>query len=145
MILHKDWHKTNTTILGLRSISSVQLLVSDSLRPHEPQHARPPCPSPTPRVHPNPCPLCQWCHPTISSSVVPLSCPQSFPASGSFQIVFLNKLIQGKHILFPALHYRQRLFQSEWIIPKYENLKSKSPRKERKAMPKNIHTTAQLH
>ena len=60
-------------------------VLSDSLRPHEPQHARLPCPSPTPRVHPNPCPLSQWCHPTISSSVVPFSsCPQSFPASGSF-------------------------------------------------------------
>ena len=51
-----------------------------------PQHTRPPCPSPTPGVHPNPCPLSQWCHPTISSSVVPFSCPQSFPASGSFQM-----------------------------------------------------------
>ena len=61
-------------------------VVSDSLRPHELQHARPPCPSPTPRVHPNPCPLNRRCHPTISSSVVPFSsCPQSFPASGSFQ------------------------------------------------------------
>ena len=60
-------------------------VMSDSLRPHEPQHARPPCPSPTPRVHPNPCPLSQWCHPAISSSVVPFSsCPQSLPASGSF-------------------------------------------------------------
>ena len=50
-------------------------------------HARPPCPSPTPGVHPNLCPLSQWCHPTISSSVVPFtSCLQSFPASGSFQI-----------------------------------------------------------
>ena len=59
--------------------------MSDSLRPHEPQHARPPCPSPTPRVHPNTCPLSGWCHPTISSSVIPFSsCPQSFPASGSF-------------------------------------------------------------
>ena len=48
---------------------------------------RPPCPSPTPGVHPNPCPLSRWCHPTISSSVVPFSsCPQSFPASGSFQM-----------------------------------------------------------
>ena len=62
-------------------------VVSDSLRPHELQHARPPCPSPTPGVHPNPCSLCQWCHPTISSSVVFFSaCPQSFPASGSFQM-----------------------------------------------------------
>ena len=60
-------------------------VASDSLQPHEPQHARPPCPSPTPGVHPNPCPLSSWCHPTISSSVVPFSsCPQSFPASGSF-------------------------------------------------------------
>ena len=59
--------------------------MSDSLRPHEPQHARPPCPSPTPRVHPNSCPSNQWCHPTISSSLVPFcSWPQSFPASGSF-------------------------------------------------------------
>ena len=61
--------------------------MSDSLRPHEWQHARPPCPSPTPRVHPNPCPLSQWCHAPISSSVVPFSsCPQSFPASGSFPV-----------------------------------------------------------
>ena len=62
-------------------------VMSDSLRPHEPQHARPPCPSPTAGVYPNPCPLSRWCHPTISSSVVPFfSCPQSFPVSGSFQM-----------------------------------------------------------
>ena len=70
--------------------SSVQFshaVVSDSLQPHEPQHARPPSASPTPRVHPNPCPLSQWWHPTISSSVIPFSsCPQSFPASASFQM-----------------------------------------------------------
>ena len=61
--------------------------MSNSLRPHEQQHARPPCPLPTPGIHPNPCPLSQWCHPTISSSVLPFSsCPQSFPASGSFQM-----------------------------------------------------------
>ena len=61
--------------------------MSDYLRPHEPQHTRPPCPSLTPRVYPNPCPLSQWCHPTISSSIIPFSsCPQSFPASGSFQM-----------------------------------------------------------
>ena len=60
-------------------------VVSNSLRPHEPQHIRPPCPSPTPGVHPNPCPSSRWCHPTISSSVVSFSsCHQSFPASGSF-------------------------------------------------------------
>ena len=59
--------------------------MSDSLRPHESQHARPPCPSPTPGVYPNSCPLSRWCHPATSSSVVPFSsCPQSLPASESF-------------------------------------------------------------
>ena len=70
------------------AFSSVQFshsVVSDSLRPHESQHARPPCPALAPRVHPNPCPSSRWCHPTISSSVIPFSsCPQSFPALGSF-------------------------------------------------------------
>ena len=61
--------------------------MSDSLWPHGLQHARPPCPSPTPRVYPNSCPLSRWCHLTISSSVVPFSSHlQSFPASGSFQM-----------------------------------------------------------
>ena len=68
--------------------SSVQFsrsVVSDSLWPHESQHARPHCPSPTPGVHSNSCPLSRWCHPAISSSVVPFSsCPQSLPASESF-------------------------------------------------------------
>ena len=60
-------------------------VMSNSLRPHESQHARPPCPSPTPGVHSNSCPSSQWCHQAISSSVVPFSsCPQSLPASGSF-------------------------------------------------------------
>ena len=71
-------------------LSSVQFsrpVMSDSLWPHELQHARPPCPSPTPRVHPNSCASSWWCHPTISSSVVPFSsCLQSFPASGSFPV-----------------------------------------------------------
>ena len=77
------------SFLSFKKYVSVQFshsVVSDSLRPHEPQHTRPPCPSPTPRVYPNPCPLSRWCHPTISSSVVPFSCPQSFPAWGSFQM-----------------------------------------------------------
>ena len=61
--------------------------MSDSLQPHESQHARPPCRSPTPRVHPNPCPSNRWCHPTISSSAIPFSSfPQSFPASRFFQM-----------------------------------------------------------
>ena len=72
----------------LHLFSSVQFgcsVVSNSLWPYEPQYARPPCPSPTPRVHSNPCPLSQWCHPTISSSVFRFApCPQSFPESGAF-------------------------------------------------------------
>ena len=71
----------------IRSVQFSHSVVSDSLQPHEPQHARPPCPSPTPKAHPNPCPLSQWCHPTILSSVIPFSsCPQSSPTSGSFQM-----------------------------------------------------------
>ena len=70
------------------TFSSVQFsrsVMSDSLRPHESQHARSPCPSPTPGVYSNSCPSSRWCHPTISSSVIPFSsCPQSLPASGSF-------------------------------------------------------------
>ena len=59
--------------------------MSDSLWSHELQHARPPCPSPTPGVHSNSCPSSRWCHPTISSSIIPFSsCPQSLPGSGSF-------------------------------------------------------------
>ena len=61
-------------------------VVSSSLQPHGLQHARPPCPSPTPGVYSNSCPLSRWCHPTISSSVSPFSHLQSFPASGSFQM-----------------------------------------------------------
>ena len=68
--------------------SSVQFscsVVSNSLRPHESQHTRPLCPSPTPGVHSKSCPSSRWCHPAISSSVIPFSsCPQSLPASGSF-------------------------------------------------------------
>ena len=69
------------------SVQFSRSVVSDSLRPHESQHARPACPSPTHGVYPNSCPLSQWCHPTISSSVVPFSfCLQSFPSSGSFPV-----------------------------------------------------------
>ena len=67
------------------SVQFSRSVVSDSLRPHELQHNRPPCPSPAPRDHSNSCPSSQWCHPAISSSVVPFSsCPQSLPASESF-------------------------------------------------------------
>ena len=90
--LHLEVHFGSRDLLCF--ISSVQFspsVVSDSLWPHELQHIRPPCPSPTPRVYPNPCPLSWWCHPTISSSVVPFSsCPQSFPTSGSFPVSQLS-------------------------------------------------------
>ena len=73
-----------------RSIQFSHSVMSDSLRPHEPQHARPPCPSPTAGVYPNPSSSSRWCHRTISSSAVPFSsCPQSFPASESFQMSHL--------------------------------------------------------
>ena len=78
------------TSFSLVQFSSVQFscsVVSNSLRPHELQHARPPCPSPSPGVHSDSCTLSQWCYPAISSSVVPFfSCPQSLPASESFPI-----------------------------------------------------------
>ena len=75
-----------------KNITLVQLshsVVSDSLRPHGLQHARPPCPSPTPGVYSNSSPLSRWCHPAISSSVIPFSCLQFFPASGSFAMSWL--------------------------------------------------------
>ena len=82
-----------TLFISLNIFSSVQFscsVVSDSLQPHGPQHARPPSPSPTAGVHPNSCPLSRWCHPTISSSVVPFSyCPQCFPASRCFPMRWL--------------------------------------------------------
>ena len=69
------------------SVQFSRSVMSNSLRPHESQHARPPCPSPTPGVHSDSCPLSRWCHPAISSSVVPFSsCPQSLPASESFPV-----------------------------------------------------------
>ena len=74
-------------ILHICSVQFSVSVVSDALQPCEPQHTRPPCPSPTPGVYPNSCLLSQSCHPDISCSVVPFSsCPQSFPASGSFQM-----------------------------------------------------------
>jgi len=75
----QSWHTHHLSVQFSHSV------VSDSLRPHELQHARPPCPSPSPGVHSNSHPSSQWCHPVISSSVIPFSsCPQSLPASESF-------------------------------------------------------------
>ena len=73
------------THLPFSSVQFSHSVVSNSLQPHESQCARPPSPSPTPGVYPNPCPSSRWCHPAISSSVIPFSsCPRSLPASGSF-------------------------------------------------------------
>ena len=75
----------NKQVKKAHSVQFSRSVVSDSLRPHESQHTRPPCPSTTPGVHSNLCPLSWWCHPAISSSVITFSsCPQSLPASGSF-------------------------------------------------------------
>ena len=80
--------KLKIKIPFLQSVQFSCSVVFDSLRPHESQHAKPPCPSPNPGVHPNSCALSQWCHPAISSSVVPFSsCPQSLPASEFFQSI----------------------------------------------------------
>ena len=84
----ESYYLLNCALYNLRVIQLSHSVVSDSLQPHGLQHTSPPCSSPTPRVYPNSCPLSRWCHPTISSSVIPFSsCPQSFPALGSFQWV----------------------------------------------------------
>ena len=91
MTLHNSYHFSYKICKSMNQFSSVQSLSCLTLQPHEPQHTRPPCPSPTPRDHPNRFPFCQWCLPTISSYVVTFSsCPQSFPASGSFQMSQLS-------------------------------------------------------
>ena len=82
-----SWQVDGETVRDYFSVQFSRSVVSDSLQPHVLQHTRLPCPSPTPRVHPDPCPSSRWCHPTISSSVIPFSsCPQSFPASGSLKM-----------------------------------------------------------
>ena len=79
-------HRTCSAKIRMLLLLFSHSVMSDSLRPHGLQHARLPCPSPTPRACSNSCPSSRWCHPTISSSVIPFSCPHSFPASGSFQL-----------------------------------------------------------
>ena len=93
--------------------SSVQFscsVVSDSLRPHELQHARLPCPSPTPGVYSNSCPLSQWCHSIISRSVIPFSYLQSFPASGSFR---MSRLF---HQVAKVLELQVQYQSYQWIF-----------------------------
>ena len=101
----------NSSMPGFPVLHSVQFtlsVMSDSLRPHGLQHARPPCLSPTHRVYSDSCPLSQWCHPTISSSVVPFSSRlQSFPASGSFPMS--QFFILGDQSI--------RVSASAWVLP----------------------------
>ena len=100
-------------IVKLQKLSSVQFshsVVSDSLWPHGLKHVRPPCPSPTPGVYQNSCPLSWWCHPTISSSVVPFSsCPQSFPASGSF-----FQWVNSSHEVAKVLEFQLQHQSIQW-------------------------------
>ena len=80
------WFHPHYKLIQFSSVQFSRSVVSDSLQPHELQHARPPCPSPTPGVHSNSCPSSWWCHPAISSSVIPFSsCPQSLP---SIRVIF---------------------------------------------------------
>ena len=83
----KKWQQTINHVINRISVQFSHSVEFNSLWPYGPECAKPPCPSSAPRVHPNPCPSSWWCHPAISSSVVPFSShPQSFPASGSFQM-----------------------------------------------------------
>ena len=88
---HSRWHAPFWAVLSVQFSHSV---VSDSLRPHRPQHTRPPCPSPTPGVYPNSCPLSQWCHPTISSSVVSISPSNEHPGLISFRMDYLIEVFK---------------------------------------------------
>ena len=106
----------------LRSVQFSWSVMSNSLWPHELQHARPPCPSPTPRACPNSCPLSRWCHPTISSSVVPFSSfPQSLPASGFFSNESVVRIRWPKYWSFsfsisPSNEYSELIsFRMDWL------------------------------
>ena len=107
-------------IVNSNSVSSVQFshsVVSYSLRPHGLPYTRPPCPSPTPGVYSNSCPLSQWCHPTILSSVLPFSsCLQSFPTSGSFQMSEWPKYWSYSFNINPSNEYLGLIsFRIDWL------------------------------
>ena len=116
-----------TSLFVFSSVQFIYSLMSYSLRPHELQHARPPCPSPTPGVHSDSRPSSQWCHPAISSSVAPFSCcPQSLPASKSFpmsQLFSLGGQSTGasalKHLFFCAQSFLWSISHtSTWLLEK---------------------------
>ena len=110
--------KKHSKVMEFASVQFSCSVVSDSLRPRESQHARPPCPSPTPGVYPNSCASSQWCHPAISSSVVPFSsCPQSLPASESFpmsQLFHWGGQSTGVSALASFLPKKSQGWSSEW-------------------------------
>ena len=103
------------------SVQFSRSVMSDSFRPHELQHSRPSCPSPTPGVHSNSRPWSQWCHPAISSSVIPFSsCPQSLPASGSFQWVNSShevaKVLEFQLNIIPSKEHAGLIsFRMDWL------------------------------
>ena len=109
------------TVIFFSSVQFSLSVVSDSLQHHEPQHARRPCSSPTPGVYSNSCPSNWWCHPSISSSVIPFSsCPQSFPASGSFPMsrFFASG---GHHLYFiiPQIIWKFTFLSTQQSPPKW--------------------------
>ena len=111
-IFFLQWRKANSQSSHWWIFSSVQFsrsVMSDSLQPHESQHTRPPYPSPTARVYPNPCPLSRWCHPTILSSVVPFSsCLQCF------QYPSLFKWVSSSHQVAKVLEFQLQHQSFQW-------------------------------
>ena len=106
------------TIWATSSVQFSRSVISNSLWPHKLQHTRPPCPSPTPRVYPNSCPLSRWCHPAISSSVIPFSSHlQSFPASGSFAMSqFLPNYWSFSFNISPSSELSELIsFRMDWL------------------------------
>ena len=103
-----------TSTLVYNSVQFSCLVMADSLQPRESQHTRPPCPSQTPGVYSNSCPLSRWCHPAISSSVIPFSsCPQSLPASGSFPRVNYS------HHMAKVLEFQLQHQSFQWTLRTY--------------------------
>ena len=115
-----DHSGSDSRVLSTTSLSSVQFshsVVSNSLQPHGPHHAGPPCPSPTPGVYLNSCPLSRWCHPTISSSVVPFSSRlQSYPASGIFH------WISSSHQVPKVLEFELQHQSFQWTLKDWSPL-----------------------
>ena len=129
--------KFKTTLFIFSSVQFSSSVVSESLRPHEPQHARPPCPSPIPRVHPNSSPPSRWCHPTISSSVISFSSwPQSCPASGSFPMSWLSAS-GGQSIAASASVSVFPINSQDWSPLGWTGLISLHPRDSQESSPKS--------